>query len=271
MRITASEFDRVSFKMLLNIQRGNYYANKFDFEISDETYFDVLKELLDDYHVEGFALVKMPGGGGFKAINPRVTRSGLSLIEKYIRDKVLLVLATKASSQGISDATMNKSELEKRLDVKSEQIMLHLESLENEEFIEITSKIYADDELYNYDIALTPNGFNLFYDTPHFKKKESSVVINGVMNNYSNSQVFNGDITFSDSFNHVVNSTALSREQKEELSDLIRSILTEKKVTPDNESKLKKYFGKLGDKAGEAVIVQSVTALIKSMLESNVS
>lgn len=269
MLLSTKKYEELAFKLLVNIQQGRYSPDTFDFDISREDFFSLIGELLDYGFVEGYTHFRAIGGYGFKAINPRVTGNGLAFIEMVISNKVLRPLAKEAQKLGLKNARFTKDEVEKILELPSSYIQLQMEALEYNGLINITSKQYADNELYYYEIQLTPIGFNQLVGADVFNENQQPSVIhidNSIQTTYSNSTVVHGNITISDSFKQTIESTNLDQEFKDELIELITQLIEEKQVTKDSESKIKKYFGTLIEKAGETAVTQSVIALVKALL-----
>ncbi|MEV2911605.1 YjcQ family protein, partial [Paenibacillus larvae] len=103
---SAKDYDLMMFKILINIQQGNYTQKDFDFSISESTYLQLMSHLIDYNYVEGFRLISLLGGSGIKARNPKLTREGLTFINNYLIDNLLMELVRRAQSKGIEKASI---------------------------------------------------------------------------------------------------------------------------------------------------------------------
>ncbi|MCY9511769.1 hypothetical protein M5W68_21515 [Paenibacillus larvae] len=258
MLISTKDYEELTFKLLLNIQQGNYTPKNFDFSISDSAYCEIMSELIEYHYVRGFTQIPMLGRTDFKVRNPKLTYEGLAYIEKYLINNVLFELVQRSTSQDLKNASMLKNELEQRLGVKTEHIIFHLEALEKKRLISIKSKYSTEHELEYYEVTLTSLGYKEFSPAPE------AHINYGVQNHYSNSTVVHGNVSINETFNQFVDSTDLTDEQKRDLTELINDLIKEKGVSSDSELKIKSYFSKLSGKAFETVVTQSIIAIVKS-------
>lgn len=265
MFTTKSEFDLTALKLLLNIQKGNFYTDKFDFELSTEKFNYMIRELDNLLVLDGYKFVRMTNNSGYKASRPRITTGGLDYIDMIISNNLLLPLSRKVSSEGLN-SSYNRSQVEEMLDIKVSSIKLYLEKLEHNHIIKLDSKFSADnDELYSFELKLTPEGYNQFSGTEFFKPQQAINVDNSIHQTFNDSTIFQGNIQISDSFKQEVNSSRLSDEDKAELIEIVTSLVNERQLSEPNESKLKRFVGSIASKLGDAAAAESVAMLVREL------
>lgn len=262
---TKSAFDKTALKLLINVQNERFYPDDFDFELSDEDFHYVVSELDDDFCLKGYEEVFFGSEVGYKAIDPTVTTAGQEYIEMVIHDYILLPLAKKVSREGY-DIHFSKEQIEKTLNIKHQSIEPFLADLEERDVIVIQSKVFSENELIDFRINLTADGYEEFSHCDFYKIQPVNTY-NITHNSISNSNVFQGNFQINDSFKKELNSTNLSEEDKIELISLITDMLNSRQLTTTNESKFKKIISNISSKFGDAATAESVSLIVKILLD----